>query len=96
MSGRGMLVPLIEPVWRPIDGAPRDGERIWGKVGDDAVAMLWHPKFQAWVSSWRQMALPNGHKFETGSSFLEHSPTVHHPDAWMPMPKNASGGAGDE
>src|SRR5690606_8002153 len=49
--------PPVDDGWRPIETAPKDGTRFWGKIGDDAIAMLWHPKFNAFVSAWRRMTM---------------------------------------
>jgi hypothetical protein len=73
--------------WMPLETAPKDGSKFWGKVGDDAIAMLWHPKFEAFVSSWRRMTMHNGWTFENGETTQDHSPEVHKPTAWMPLPE---------
>lgn len=75
--------------WQPISTAPRDGSRFWGKVGDDAIAMLWHPGFEAFVSQWRRMTMAHGYTIN-GKPYEDHSPTTHQPSAWMPLPAPAS------
>ena len=73
--------------WRSIETAPKDGTRFWGCVGDDAVAMLWHSGFGAFVSEWRRMEMAHGMVFsDTGRPYKDHSPTIHKPRAWMPLP----------
>lgn len=72
--------------WQPIETAPRDGEKFWGLIGDDAIAMLWHPGFGAFVSRWRRMIMAPGYTFN-GKSEEDHSPTIHEPSHWMPMPE---------
>lgn len=74
--------------WQPIEMAPKDGTRFWGKVGDDAIAMLWHEGFNAFVSRWNRMTMADGYTID-GKSFSDHSPEVHHPKVWMPMPKSS-------
>jgi hypothetical protein len=66
----------------PIETAPKDGTRFWGLVGDDAIAMFWHPGFAEFVSSYRQMTLAPGYTFENGETTSDHSPTIHHPTHW--------------
>lgn len=34
----------------PIGLAPKDGTPFWGIVGDDAIRMFWHPKFEAFMT----------------------------------------------
>lgn len=75
-----------EVMWRRMETAPRDGSPFWGKVGDDAIRMLWHDEFKAFVSSWNQMTMHNGWTFDDGSTVRNHSPVKHEPEAWMPMP----------
>jgi hypothetical protein len=75
--------------WQPIETAPRDGTRFWGAVGDDAIAMLWHPKFEAFVSGWRRMMMARGYTFD-GEAVHDHSPTIHEPRYWMPLPARPS------
>lgn len=72
--------------WQPIETAPRDGTRFWGLIDDDAIAMFWHPGFGEFVSSYRQMTMHNGWTFENGDKTQDHSPVVHKPGAWMPLP----------
>lgn len=74
--------------WRPMETVPRDGSPFWGKVGGDAIRMLWHDEFKAFVSSWNQMCMHSGYTFEDGSTTRNHSPVTHEPEAWMPMPKS--------
>lgn len=71
--------------WQSLDTAPRDGEPFWGKVGDDAIRMLWHEGFDAFVSSWRRMEMAPGYLIN-GKEYEDHSPVTHQPEAWMPMP----------
>lgn len=71
--------------WQPVETAPKDGTRFWGSVGDDAIAMFWHPKFQAFVSSFSRMTMAPGHTIN-GESSLDHSPITHDIQRWMPMP----------
>ena len=83
--------------WQPIETAPTDGTRFWGKVGDDAIAMLWHPEFDAFVSSWRQMTMAPGYTMN-GKSVVSHHPEIHKPTSWMPLPKppvESNSGGGD-
>ncbi|MGQ3297708.1 hypothetical protein [Reyranella sp.] len=77
------------PAWRPMATAPRDGSPFWGKVGSDAIRMLWHDEFKAFVSSWNQMQMHNGWTFDDGSTVRNHSPVKHEPEAWMPMPEGS-------
>ena len=74
---------LNEP--RPIATAPRDGTKFWGMVGQDAIAMFWHPEFEAFVSSFRRMELAEGLQFEGGAKHRDHSPVVHTPEWWLPL-----------
>lgn len=73
------------PRWQPISKAPKDGTRFWGKVKDDAIAMLWHDEFQAFVASWRRMIMAPGHLIN-GKPYEDHSPVIHTPTHWMPLP----------
>ncbi len=72
-------------MWQPIDTAPKNGTRFWGKIDDDAIAMLWHEGFEAFVSSWRRMTMAEGFTVD-GKSFKDHSPEIQRPTAWMPIP----------
>lgn len=72
--------------WQPISSAPKDGTRFWGDDGDDAIAMFWHPKFEAFVSSFRRMTLAKGMTFDDGMATSDHSPVIHHPTHWQPLP----------
>jgi Protein of unknown function (DUF551) len=76
--------------WQPIATAPRDGTRVWGNVGDDAKAMVWHPRFSAWVSSWSRMTMAPGYTFVGDDGIArkehDHSPVIHEPTHWMPLP----------
>jgi len=72
--------------WQPISTAPKDGTKFWGRSGEDAIAMFWHPKFNAFVSSFRIMTMHNGCTFADGSTEREHSPEAHEPTHWMPLP----------
>lgn len=80
--------------WQPIETAPKDGTRFWGLIDDDAIAMFWHPKFGEFVSSYRQMTMHNGWTFENGEKTQDHSPVVHKPVLWMPIP-SAPGADGE-
>lgn len=71
---------------QPIDTAPRDGTRFWGMIEDDAIAMMWHHKFEAFVSSWRRMTMAPGYTFND-EAVHDHSPTIHEPKFWMPIAK---------
>lgn len=72
-------------VWRSIDTAPKDGTLFWGCIDDDAIAMLWHESFGAFVSSWRRMTMAPGYTIN-GKAWEDHSPTAHTPTHWMPLP----------
>lgn len=67
---------------QPMETAPRDASRFWGLEDDNLISMLWHPDFQAFVSSWRRMEMAPGYTID-GKTFSDHSPVVHHPRAWM-------------
>lgn len=89
-----MIDPVSEttrPVFLPMESAPRDGTPFWGRVGTDAIRMLWHPGFGAFVSQWRRMTMAPGLKWvgEDGVAREEHdhSPTIHAPDGWLPLPE---------
>lgn len=71
--------------WQPISTAPKDGTRFWGHVDDDAIAMLWHEGFGEYVSSWRRMDMAAGYTIN-GNAYEDHSPVVHRPTHWMPIP----------
>ena len=75
--------------WQDIGTCPRDGSRFWGKVDDDAIAMLWHEGFGEFVSSWRRMEMAPGYLIDD-QPYKDHSPVVHHPVAWMPLPSPPS------
>ncbi len=77
--------PSPQGEWRDIATAPKDGTRFWGNEGDDAIAMFWHPKFEAFVSSYRQMTMAPGYTFN-GEAQHDHSPEVHEPTHWRPLP----------
>jgi hypothetical protein len=66
--------------WQPIETAPKDGTRFWGNEDDDAIAMLWHKDFNAFVSTWRQMTFAENY----GGGVRNHSPHEHFPTHWMP------------
>lgn len=77
--------------WRTMESAPKDGTSFWGRVGEDAIAMFWHPKFEAFVSRFHRMTMVPGYSFQEteGGPFeteVDHSPTVEQPTAWMPLP----------
>lgn len=86
------------PIWHPMVTAPRDMTRFWGKVGDDAIAMLWHPTFKAFVSRWSRMTMARGYtwvdKDGNESTEHDHSPVVHEPTHWMPLPEPPRDGEG--
>ena len=69
----------------PMATAPKDGTRFRGKVGDDLIAMFWHPEFNAFVSSFRRMTMAPGYTIN-GKAYEDHSPTIHEPSAWVPAP----------
>ena len=71
--------------WQTMETAPKDGSRFWGKVDDDAIAMLWHPKFEQFVSRWQRMVMAPGYTFNDEKEH-DHSPRVHQPTHWMPLP----------
>jgi hypothetical protein len=71
---------------QPIETAPKEGSKFWGLVKCDALAMFWHEGFGEFVSSFNRMELAPGLTFEDGSAFRDHSPVIHKPRAWMPMP----------
>lgn len=71
--------------WRPIETAPKDGTRFWGKVGDNAIAMLWHDGFGAFVSSWRRIEMAAGYTIN-GKQYEDHSPVIECPTHWQPLP----------
>lgn len=75
--------------WRAIATAPKDGTRFWGKIDDDAIAMLWHDGFQQFVSSWQRMTMAPGYTID-GEPFKDHSAVHHDPDYWMPIPPDAA------
>jgi len=75
-----------ELILRPMETAPRDGTPFWGIVGPDAIHMLWHADFQAFVSSWRRMTMAKGYLID-GAPYKDHSPVVHKPVAWTPLPE---------
>lgn len=70
--------------WQPIATAPKDGTRFWGLVDEDAIGMLWHDEFEAFVSSWRQMVMAPGYTID-GKSHRDHSPVKHSPTQWRPL-----------
>ena len=68
--------------WQPIETAPKDGTEFWGEDEGSAQKMLWHSDFEAFVSSWRQMTFAKSY----GGGSRNHSPVVHEPTHWMPLP----------
>ena len=72
--------------WQPIETALKDGTPFWGKVGDDAIRMFWHPKFNAFVRSFRRMMMAPGYTFN-GEAVHDHSPDVYEPTHWQPLPE---------
>jgi hypothetical protein len=77
------LIAALEAMqWRPIDeSTPRDGTLFWGRIDDDAIAMQWHPHFEAFVSSWREMTFAPAY----GGGSQLHSPVTHAPTHWKPL-----------
>jgi hypothetical protein len=75
----------------PLDTAPRDGTPFWGIVGQDALRMLWHETFGAFVSSWSRMTMAPGYtwidKAGVESTQHDHSPVIHEPTGWLPLPE---------
>lgn len=71
--------------WRTMESAPKDGARFWGRVGDDALSMLWHEGFGAFVTCWRRMQMAPGYLID-GKPYKDHSPDIQKPTAWMPLP----------
>lgn len=71
--------------WAPMETAPKDGRKFWGKVGDDAIAMFWHPNFDEFISSFRRMTMAPGYLIN-GQPYEDHSPEIHRPTGWMTMP----------
>jgi hypothetical protein len=72
--------------WRPINTAPKDSTKFWGLVGNNAITMFWHPKFNEFVSSYRRMTMAPGLTFN-GEITQDHSPIIHDPTHWMPIPE---------
>lgn len=68
-----------------METAPRDGRKFWGIVECDAVAMFWHEGFGEFVSSFRRMEMAPGYTIN-GKPYEDHSPVVHRPSAWLPIP----------
>lgn len=71
--------------WKPIESAPKDGTKFWGRVGEDALAMFWHPGFGEFVTSFRRMEMAPGYTID-GAPFKDHSPEIRNPTAWQPLP----------
>ncbi|WGD31312.1 hypothetical protein AncyloWKF20_05660 [Ancylobacter sp. WKF20] len=70
----------------PMHTAPRDGTPFWGIVGNDAIAMVWHEGFAAFVSSWHRMTMAPGLTID-GKDYRDHSPVTHEPRGWLPLPR---------
>lgn len=81
LSDAGML----DQGWRPIETAPKDGTRFWGRVGEDALSMLWHEGFGEFVTCWRRMEMAAGYLID-GQPYKDHSPDVQKPTHWRPLP----------
>lgn len=71
--------------WRTMESAPRDAP-FWGKIGDDAIWMYWDADFNEFISGCREMSMHNGWTFEDGSTNKKHSPHIHKPTHWRPLP----------
>lgn len=82
---RAALEAAERVAWRPIAEAPKDGTEFYGLVGDDLIAMFWHPGFCAFVSSFRRMTMAPGYSID-GQPYKDHSPVVHTPEWWRPLP----------
>lgn len=73
--------------WRDMATAPRDGEKFWGLIGDNAIAMFWHDGFGEFITGYRRMSLARGLTFEeTGLPYKDHSPEIQTPTGWLPLP----------
>lgn len=68
----------------PMTTAPMDGTRFRGLCGEDLIAMCWHPDFEAFVSSWRQITMAKGYLID-GMQTHDHSPVIHEPTGWQPL-----------
>ena len=72
--------------WQPIETAPKDGTKFWGNEGDDARAMFWHEGFCVYISSFQRMTMAPGYTIDD-QPYKDHSPVVHRPTHWMPLPE---------
>ena len=87
----GIVQEILEAyeaaAWRPIEDAPKDGKPFHGLVDDDLIKMFWHDGFGEFVSSFRRMQLHNGHTFGNGKDYEDHSPVIHKPNYFRPIPE---------